>query len=159
MPAIRTGATTSSSMCKGDLPTIEPALIRAALEPLADSAVDISTLAAEIRREEERTDSNVVKLIGTAIGPRRQRALYFSRATAPWGEGPLFHHIGLYAYRRTALGRFVGLPPSPLELRERLEQLRALEAGMRNRRDDRRYAGAARRRHAARFGGARQMLK
>lgn len=116
---------------QGDLPTIEPALIRAALEPLADSAVDISTLAAEIRREEERTDSNVVKLIGTAIGPRRQRALYFSRATAPWGEGPLFHHIGLYAYRRTALGRFVGLPPSPLELRERLEQLRALEAGMR----------------------------
>lgn len=116
---------------QGDLPTIEPALIRAALEPLADSAVDISTLAAEIRREEERTDSNVVKLIGTAIGPRRQRALYFSRATAPWGEGPLFHHIGLYAYRRTALGRFVGLPPSPLEQRERLEQLRALEAGMR----------------------------
>ncbi|MDT2019295.1 3-deoxy-manno-octulosonate cytidylyltransferase [Methylocella sp. CPCC 101449] len=116
---------------QGDLPTIEPALIRAALEPLADSAVDISTLAAEIRREEERTDSNVVKLIGTAIGPRRQRALYFSRATAPWGEGPLFHHIGLYAYRRRALGRFVGLPPSPLEQRERLEQLRALEAGMR----------------------------
>ncbi|MBN9084729.1 MAG: 3-deoxy-manno-octulosonate cytidylyltransferase [Rhizobiales bacterium 62-17] len=116
---------------QGDLPTIEPALIRAALEPLADSAVDISTLAAEIRREEERTDSNVVKLIGTAIGPRRQRALYFSRATAPWGEGPLFHHIGLYAYRRQALGRFVGLPPSPLEQRERLEQLRALEAGMR----------------------------
>ncbi|HEV2573306.1 MAG TPA: 3-deoxy-manno-octulosonate cytidylyltransferase [Beijerinckiaceae bacterium] len=116
---------------QGDLPTIEPALIRAALEPLADSAVDISTLAAEIRRQEERTDSNVVKLIGTAIGPRRQRALYFSRATAPWGEGPLFHHIGLYAYRRTALGRFVGLPPSPLEQRERLEQLRALEAGMR----------------------------
>ncbi|MDH7796847.1 MULTISPECIES: 3-deoxy-manno-octulosonate cytidylyltransferase [unclassified Beijerinckia] len=116
---------------QGDLPTIEPALIRAALEPLADSAVDISTLAAEIRRDEERADPNVVKLIGTAIGPRRQRALYFSRATAPWGEGPLFHHIGLYAYRRQALARFVGLPPSPLELRERLEQLRALEAGMR----------------------------
>jgi 3-deoxy-manno-octulosonate cytidylyltransferase (CMP-KDO synthetase) len=88
---------------QGDLPTIEPEAVRAALEPL----------------------------VGTAVAPRRQRALYFTRATAPWGDGPLFHHIGLYAYRRAALERFVTLPPSPLELRERLEQLRALEAGMR----------------------------
>jgi 3-deoxy-manno-octulosonate cytidylyltransferase (CMP-KDO synthetase) len=116
---------------QGDLPTIEPEAVRAALEPLADPLVDISTLAAEIRRDEEKFDSNVVKLVGTAVAPRRQRALYFTRATAPWGDGPLFHHIGLYAYRRAALERFVTLPPSPLELRERLEQLRALEAGMR----------------------------
>ncbi|MDF2118060.1 3-deoxy-manno-octulosonate cytidylyltransferase [Roseiarcaceae bacterium H3SJ34-1] len=116
---------------QGDLPTIDPESVRAALEPLADPSVDISTLAAEIRRQEEKTDSNVVKLVGTTVAPRRQRALYFTRATAPWGDGPLFHHIGLYAYRRAALERFVALPPSPLELRERLEQLRALEAGMR----------------------------
>ncbi|MDB5532668.1 MAG: 3-deoxy-manno-octulosonate cytidylyltransferase [Hyphomicrobiales bacterium] len=116
---------------QGDLPTIEPQAVRAALEPLADPLVDISTLAAEIRRDEEKHDSNVVKLVGTTVAPRRQRALYFTRATAPWGDGPLFHHIGLYAYRRAALERFVTLPPSPLELREKLEQLRALEAGMR----------------------------
>ena len=122
---------------QGDLPTIDPAAVRAALEPLADPLVDISTLAAEIRRDEEKTDSNVVKLVGSQVlvggqaAPRRLRALYFTRATAPWGDGPLFHHIGLYAYRRAALERFVALPPSPLELRERLEQLRALEAGMR----------------------------
>jgi len=122
---------------QGDLPTIDPESVRAALEPLTDPLVDISTLAAEIRREEEKTDSNVVKLVGTQVlvggqaAPRRQRALYFTRATAPWGDGPLFHHIGLYAYRRSALERFVSLPPSPLETRERLEQLRALEAGMR----------------------------
>ncbi|HVL73514.1 MAG TPA: 3-deoxy-manno-octulosonate cytidylyltransferase, partial [Beijerinckiaceae bacterium] len=81
--------------------------------------------------EEERTNPNVVKLVGSEIAPGRLRALYFTRATAPSGEGPLLHHIGLYAYRRSALARFVGLPPSPLERRERLEQLRALEAGMR----------------------------
>jgi 3-deoxy-manno-octulosonate cytidylyltransferase (CMP-KDO synthetase) len=73
----------------------------------------------------------VVKVVGTPLSPDRLRALYFTRATAPWGEGPLYHHIGLYAYRRDALARFVALPPSPLEKRERLEQLRALEAGMR----------------------------
>ena len=116
---------------QGDLPTIEPACVRAALVPMADSAVDIATLAALITREEERGDSSVVKLIGTALTTARLRALYFTRATAPWGEGPLFHHIGLYAYRRSALERFVSLPPSPLEKREKLEQLRALEAGMR----------------------------
>jgi 3-deoxy-manno-octulosonate cytidylyltransferase (CMP-KDO synthetase) len=116
---------------QGDLPTLPPADIAAAIEPLADPAVDIGTLAAEIRREEERNDPNVVKVVGSALTARRLRALYFTRASAPYGEGPLYHHIGLYAYRRAALERFVALPPSPLERRERLEQLRALEAGMR----------------------------
>jgi 3-deoxy-manno-octulosonate cytidylyltransferase (CMP-KDO synthetase) len=116
---------------QGDLPTIEPADIIAALQPLADPAVDIATLAAEIRDPDERTDPNVVKVVGTPIAPERLRALYFTRAPAPFGEGPHYHHIGLYAYRRPVLERFVALPPSPLERRERLEQLRALEAGMR----------------------------
>jgi 3-deoxy-manno-octulosonate cytidylyltransferase (CMP-KDO synthetase) len=116
---------------QGDLPTISPAAITAALEPIRDAAVDIATIAAEIVRDEERTDPNVVKVVGTPLGHRRLRALYFTRATAPSGEGPLYHHIGLYAYRRAALAGFVALPPSPLEKRERLEQLRALEAGMR----------------------------
>ncbi|HEY0331062.1 MAG TPA: 3-deoxy-manno-octulosonate cytidylyltransferase [Rhodopseudomonas sp.] len=116
---------------QGDFPTIRPDNIRAVLEPLADPAVDIATLAAEIHTEEESLNPNVVKVIGSALGDRRLRALYFTRATAPWGEGPRYHHIGLYAYRRKALQRFVALPPSPLECREKLEQLRALEAGMR----------------------------
>jgi 3-deoxy-manno-octulosonate cytidylyltransferase (CMP-KDO synthetase) len=116
---------------QGDLPTLDPADIRAALGPLADPAVDIATIAAEIRSASERTNPNVVKVVGTPVGPDRLRALYFTRATAPSGDGPLYHHIGLYAYRRTALAKFVGLPPSPLERREKLEQLRALEAGMR----------------------------
>jgi 3-deoxy-manno-octulosonate cytidylyltransferase (CMP-KDO synthetase) len=116
---------------QGDLPTLPPADIAAAIGPLADPAVDIATLAAEIRREEERSDPNVVKVVGSPVSARRLRALYFTRASAPYGEGPLYHHIGLYAYRRSALQRFVALPPSPLERRERLEQLRALEAGMR----------------------------
>lgn len=116
---------------QGDLPTIEPDTIRASLLPLEEPGVDIATLAVEIVREEERTNPNVVKLVGSPRGATRLRALYFTRTTAPWGEGPHYHHIGLYAYRRAALERFVALPPSPLELRERLEQLRALEAGMR----------------------------
>jgi len=116
---------------QGDLPTIGPADIRAALTPLADAAVDIATLAAEIKAAAERGDPNVVKVVGTPVAPARLRALYFTRATAPAGEGPLYHHIGLYAFRRAALERFVKLPPSPLERREKLEQLRALEAGMR----------------------------
>ncbi|MFZ0723619.1 MAG: 3-deoxy-manno-octulosonate cytidylyltransferase [Xanthobacteraceae bacterium] len=116
---------------QGDLPTIEPAAIRAALLPLADAAVDIATLAAEIRVPAERVNPHVVKVVGTPVAPGRLRALYFTRATAPWGEGPLYHHIGLYAFRRAALERFVKLPPSLLERREKLEQLRALEAGMR----------------------------
>ncbi len=116
---------------QGDLPTIERAAVRAAVGPLADGQVDIVTLATEITRAEERDDPNVVKAVGAEVSPGRLRALYFTRARAPWGEGPLLHHIGLYAYRRAALARFVALAPSPLELRERLEQLRALEAGMR----------------------------
>jgi 3-deoxy-manno-octulosonate cytidylyltransferase (CMP-KDO synthetase) len=116
---------------QGDLPTIAPKAVAAALIPLADAAVDIATLAAEIKVERERTDPNVVKVVGSPVAPARLRALYFTRATAPSGQGPLYHHIGLYAYRRAALERFVSLPPSPLELREKLEQLRALEAGMR----------------------------
>ena len=117
---------------QGDLPTIEPAPIRAALGLLADPAVDIGTIAAAITRAEERDDPNVVKAVfPLAPGMRHGRALYFTRATAPAGDGPLYHHIGLYAYRRAALTRFVALPPGILERRERLEQLRALEAGMR----------------------------
>jgi 3-deoxy-manno-octulosonate cytidylyltransferase (CMP-KDO synthetase) len=116
---------------QGDLPTLAPADIAAAIAPLADPAVDIGTLAAVIKRADERGNPNVVKVVGTPIAASRLRALYFTRAPAPFGDGPLYHHIGLYAYRREALSRFVGLPPSPLEQREKLEQLRALEAGMR----------------------------
>jgi 3-deoxy-manno-octulosonate cytidylyltransferase (CMP-KDO synthetase) len=116
---------------QGDLPTLEPSLVRACLRALNEGGADIGTIAAEITREEERTDPNVVKVIGTKL-PRGSvlRALYFTRATAPYGEGPLYHHIGIYAFARHALERFVALPRSPLEMRERLEQLRALEAGM-----------------------------
>src|SRR5829696_1530913 len=116
---------------QGDLPTLSPQDLRAVLQPLGDPAVDIATLAAEIKQPAEKTNPHVVKVVGSPISPGRLRALYFTRATAPAGEGPLYHHIGLYAYRRAALQRFVELPPSALELREKLEQLRALEAGMR----------------------------
>ena len=116
---------------QADLPTIAPSDIAASLTPLSDAAVDIATLAAEISNTAERDDPNVVKVVGTSVARDRLRALYFTRAAAPWGEGPLYHHIGLYAFRRAALERFVKLPPSPLEKREKLEQLRALEAGMR----------------------------
>ncbi|HLP66985.1 MAG TPA: 3-deoxy-manno-octulosonate cytidylyltransferase, partial [Rhizobium sp.] len=116
---------------QGDLPTIEPETIRAALRPLEDERTDIATLTVEITDEEEKTNPNVVKVVGSPISDTRLRALYFTRATAPHGAGPLYHHIGLYAYRRAALEKFVSLPPSPLERRESLEQLRALEAGMR----------------------------
>lgn len=117
---------------QGDLPTLDPALLQHVLEPLADPAVDIATLAAPIREERERHDPNVVKVAAAfAPGKRIARALYFSRATIPWGEGDHYHHIGLYAYRRAALDRFVALPQGLLERRERLEQLRALEAGLR----------------------------
>jgi len=116
---------------QGDFPTIRTDNIVAVLGPLADGAVDIATLAAEIHSEEEATNPNVVKVVGSPLGPSRLRALYFTRATAPHGEGPRYHHIGLYAYRRAALERFVALPPSALERQEKLEQLRALEDGMR----------------------------
>jgi 3-deoxy-manno-octulosonate cytidylyltransferase (CMP-KDO synthetase) len=116
---------------QGDFPTILPDNIKSVLTPLADPAVDIATLAAEIHTEEESTNPNVVKMVGSPLGAGRMRALYFTRATAPWGDGPRYHHIGLYAYRRAALERFVALPPSALERQEKLEQLRAIEAGMR----------------------------
>jgi 3-deoxy-manno-octulosonate cytidylyltransferase (CMP-KDO synthetase) len=116
---------------QGDFPTILPDNISGVLAPLADPAVDIATLASQIRTEEEDTAPSVVKVVGSQVGAARLRAVYFTRATAPWGEGPRYHHIGLYAYRRAALERFVSLPPSPLEQQEKLEQLRALEAGMR----------------------------
>ncbi|MBO6770110.1 MULTISPECIES: 3-deoxy-manno-octulosonate cytidylyltransferase [unclassified Thalassospira] len=115
---------------QGDLPTIDAADIRAVFEPLNDPAVDIATLAAEITRIEERTNPNVVKAVAAFGKGRFARALYFTRATAPYGDGPLYHHIGLYTYRRAALDRFVALPPGELESREKLEQLRALENGM-----------------------------
>jgi 3-deoxy-manno-octulosonate cytidylyltransferase (CMP-KDO synthetase) len=116
---------------QGDFPTISPDNIRDVLTPLADPAVDIATLAAQIHTEEEDSAPSVVKAVGSLLGGRRMRALYFTRATAPHGDGPRYHHIGLYAYRRGALERFVRLPPSPLERQEKLEQLRALEDGMR----------------------------
>ncbi|HZG27547.1 3-deoxy-manno-octulosonate cytidylyltransferase (CMP-KDO synthetase) [Ensifer adhaerens] len=116
---------------QGDLPTIEPETVRAALAPLGDEAVDIATLTVEITDEDEKTAPSVVKVVGSPVSETRLRALYFTRATAPWGNGPLYHHIGLYAYRRESLKRFVSLTPSVLEMREKLEQLRALEAGMR----------------------------
>jgi 3-deoxy-manno-octulosonate cytidylyltransferase (CMP-KDO synthetase) len=116
---------------QGDFPTISPENIRDVLPPLEDPAVDIATLASRIHTEEEDAAPSVVKAVGSSLGGRRMRALYFTRATAPHGDGPRYHHIGLYAYRRPALERFVRLSPSPLELQEKLEQLRALEAGMR----------------------------
>jgi 3-deoxy-manno-octulosonate cytidylyltransferase (CMP-KDO synthetase) len=115
---------------QGDLPTIDPADIRAALRPLADPAVDIATLAAKITDPAERSNPNVVKVKGSKIAPDRLRASTFTRANAE-GPGPHYHHIGLYAYRRAVLERFMALPPSANEQRERLEQLRALDAGMR----------------------------
>ncbi|MFK7793375.1 MAG: 3-deoxy-manno-octulosonate cytidylyltransferase [Devosiaceae bacterium] len=116
---------------QGDLPTLDPAIIERANALLNEPAVDIATLTTPITVDHERTDPNVVKVVGTPLGDDHLRALYFTRATAPHGDGPLYHHIGLYVYRRSALETFVGLPPSPLEQRESLEQLRALEAGMR----------------------------
>src|SRR5258708_11080236 len=117
---------------QGDLPTIPPQDVRTALALLENPGVDIGTLAAEIRRDEEHTNPSVVKLVGSPSGDKRLRALYFTRATAPYGDGPRYHHIGLYAYRRTALERFVTLPPSTLERQEQLEQIRAPEASMPN---------------------------
>ena len=115
---------------QGDLPTLDPALARACIDILKEGEADISTLGVEISGEDEKNNPNVVKIVGSPLAAGRLRALYFTRATAPWGEGPLYHHIGIYGYRRKALERFVSLPQSALERRERLEQLRALENGM-----------------------------
>ncbi|MDT8330354.1 3-deoxy-manno-octulosonate cytidylyltransferase [Roseomonas gilardii] len=117
---------------QGDLPTMPPDMLRAVLAPLADQRVDIGTLVAPITDPEEAAAPSVVKVAcafprGVAVAP----ALYFSRNLIPSGEGPHWHHIGVYAYRRPALARFVALPEGALEKREKLEQLRALEAGMR----------------------------
>jgi 3-deoxy-manno-octulosonate cytidylyltransferase (CMP-KDO synthetase) len=121
---------------QGDLPLVDPRAIRAVLEPLLVAEVAIATLACEIRDQEEAADPNVVKVVfsaapGEVSGETTGRALYFSRTPVPHGEGPLYHHIGIYAYRRPVLASFVSLPDSPLERREGLEQLRALEAGLR----------------------------
>lgn len=112
---------------QGDLPTLEPHLVTDCLAALHGH--DMSTLVAEIKTDEERNNPNVVKAVISPRGDNLGRALYFTRATAPTGDGPLYHHIGIYGYTRAALDKFVSLPPSPLEKRERLEQLRALEAG------------------------------
>ena len=117
---------------QGDLPTLDPAAIRSVLEPLDQLGTDMGTLAVTTEDPLEKADPNVVKAIIAfdPARPRLGRALYFTRATAPSGDGPVYHHIGIYAFRREALDRFATLPPSPLERRERLEQLRALEAGL-----------------------------
>jgi 3-deoxy-manno-octulosonate cytidylyltransferase (CMP-KDO synthetase) len=117
---------------QGDLPTLEPAALRHVLEPLAALGSDIATLANATEDDHDRNDPNVVKAVIAfdAERPALGRALYFTRAAAPSGPGPVWHHIGIYAFRRAALERFAALPPSPLERRERLEQLRALERGM-----------------------------
>jgi 3-deoxy-manno-octulosonate cytidylyltransferase (CMP-KDO synthetase) len=117
---------------QGDLPTLPPQLLHRVLAPLAETGIDVGTLVAPVESTEEAAASSVVKAAcafrdGADLAP----VLYFSRAAIPWGEGPLWHHIGVYAYRRAALERFVALPESPLEIRESLEQLRLLEAGMR----------------------------
>ena len=116
---------------QGDLPALDPSDIRAVAEVLAPTGADIATLAAEIDDPADFDNPSVVKpVVVWDVTGRRGRALYFSRARVPHGEGPLFHHVGIYAFRRDALSRFVALEPSPLEQREKLEQLRALEAGM-----------------------------
>jgi 3-deoxy-manno-octulosonate cytidylyltransferase (CMP-KDO synthetase) len=117
---------------QGDLPTVAPSVTRDTVAVLADERVSVATPVALVTSEAEANAAHVVKMVGSPSGPEpgRFRALYFTRARAPWGEGPLFHHIGLYAWRRDSFERFARLPPSSLELREKLEQLRALEAGM-----------------------------
>jgi 3-deoxy-manno-octulosonate cytidylyltransferase (CMP-KDO synthetase) len=116
---------------QGDLPALDPAYVRIVADALINARSDVATLATEINDPADRTNPNVPKpVIAWDSHGRTGRALYFTRATAPHGEGPLYFHIGIYAYTRAALTRFVALPPSPLERREKLEQLRALEAGM-----------------------------
>jgi 3-deoxy-manno-octulosonate cytidylyltransferase (CMP-KDO synthetase) len=115
---------------QGDQPFLPAGALRSAVALLEDPAVDMGTLAVEAAPGEEN-DPNVVKLVGSLLSADRLRALYFTRARAPWGEGKFYHHLGVYAFRRLAFERFVALPQSALEKRERLEQLRALEDGMR----------------------------
>lgn len=117
---------------QGDLPTLDPQAVRQVLEPLEQLGTEMATLANATLDEHDRTDPNVVKAVVSfdPVRPRLGRALYFTRATAPAGPGPVWHHIGIYAFTREALERFAALPPSPLEQREKLEQLRGLENGM-----------------------------
>jgi 3-deoxy-manno-octulosonate cytidylyltransferase (CMP-KDO synthetase) len=116
---------------QGDLPALDPEAVRAAVDALVATGADIATLAAEIDDPADYDNPSVVKpVVVWDVSGRRGRALYFTRARAPYGDGPLFHHIGIYAFKRAALARFVALPASALEKREKLEQLRALEAGM-----------------------------
>ncbi len=116
---------------QGDLPALDPQNVTAVLDALAATGADIATLAAEIENPADYDNPSVVKpVVEWDVSGKYGRALYFSRARVPYGDGPLFHHIGIYAYTRNALARFVSLSPSPLEKREKLEQLRALEAGM-----------------------------
>ncbi|MBZ0217723.1 MAG: hypothetical protein K8F25_14285, partial [Fimbriimonadaceae bacterium] len=116
---------------QGDLPTLDPNALNACIDLLENSQTDIATLATVITDADARNNPNVVKIVGSPLTANSLRALYFTRACAPYGEGPLYHHVGIYGFRRAALDRFVALSPSPLEQRESLEQLRALEAGMR----------------------------
>ncbi len=117
---------------QGDLPALDPTSVAAVVTPLSNGEVDIATLVAEIEDPEELEDENAVKaVVSLRENEKVGRAVWFTRLKSPWGDGPHFHHIGIYAYRRAALQKFVELPPAPLEMREKLEQLRALEAGMR----------------------------
>lgn len=117
---------------QGDLPTLDASLIRHVLDPFQNPAVDIATLATTISDLQELTDSNVVKIaLSLNAEATIGRALYFSRNPIPAGEGPHYHHIGLYGYRRHILNQFVKLSVDPIEAREKLEQLRALASGMR----------------------------
>ncbi len=116
---------------QGDLPLVKPSLICDLYQALCESHSDITTPIAEIHTPEEISSDAVVKVAVSLDENNRGTALYFSRQTIPWGDGPLYHHIGIYAYKRDSLKKFVNLPPSPLEKREKLEQLRALENGMR----------------------------
>ena len=116
---------------QGDMPTIDPLCLRDVLTPFDTLDVDIATLANATDDPEERIKPNTVKAIISFKSEDIGEALYFTRAAAPWGEGPIFHHIGIYAFGRDVIDRFAALPPSPLEQREKLEQLRALENGMR----------------------------
>jgi 3-deoxy-manno-octulosonate cytidylyltransferase (CMP-KDO synthetase) len=112
---------------QGDIPLISPSTIKHAVEILQESNDDISTIATLMEDESEKTNPNVVKAIIAING----RALYFTRTSnSPHGEGDMYHHVGIYVYRKEALNKFVQLKQTPLELRERLEQLRALENGM-----------------------------
>jgi 3-deoxy-manno-octulosonate cytidylyltransferase (CMP-KDO synthetase) len=116
---------------QGDLPNIHAKSLQAVLRPLEDPAVDIATIASIIKNPEELTNSNVVKIALAKKSETRGQALYFSRNPIPFGADTYYHHIGVYAFRYQALEKYVSLPPSPLEKAEKLEQLRAMEAGMR----------------------------